>query len=126
VLSRDGEEIETGPAQVVDAENLTLSVSLPPLADGAYLVSWQVLSTVDGHTTSGSFSFGVGVTELSAVSQDVIVTAQLSTLSATARWLTLTGIALLLGLAVFRLFILKSLYATPSWASPLARPVVLV
>lgn len=105
LLNRTAEEVAVGSVQAVDAENLTLAVSLPDLEDGAYLVSWQVLSTVDGHTTSGSFAFGVGVAELSAVSQEVTITAQLSPLSAAARWLTLTAVALLLGLFTFRLFV---------------------
>lgn len=105
LLNRTGEEVAVGPVQPVDAENLTLAVSLPSLGDGAYLVSWQVLSTVDGHTTSGIFAFGVGVAELSAVSQEATITAQLSPLSAAARWFTLTAIALLLGLFAFRLFV---------------------
>lgn len=105
VLTQAGQALAAGPLQPVDADNRTLSLPLPPLNDGAYLVSWQVLSAVDGHTTSGTFSFGVGEAELTAASEDVAIIAQLSPLSATARWLTLTGIALLLGLFGFRLFV---------------------
>lgn len=65
---------------------------------------------MDGHTTSGTFSFGVGAVELTAVSQDITVTAQLSPLSAAARWLTLTAIALLIGLFAFRLFVWNPIY----------------
>lgn len=32
-----------------------------PLPEGAYTVSWRVVSTVDGHLTSGTVPFGVGV-----------------------------------------------------------------
>jgi len=104
VLTQAGQALVVGPLRPVEAENRTMSVALPPLNDGAYLVSWQMLSAVDGHTTSGTFSFGVGEAELAAATEDATVIAQLSPLSATARWLTLTGIALLLGLFGFRLF----------------------
>lgn len=104
VLTQAGDEVETGPLTAVDAENRTLAVDLPPLEQGAYLVSWQVLSAVDGHTTSGTFSFGVGVEAL-AVTKEASLTAQISPLSATARWLTLTAVAVLMGFFAFRLLV---------------------
>lgn len=105
VLSQGGQAVTVGALQTVGSQDTTATVSLPALADGIYLVSWQVLSTVDGHTTSGSFSFGVGVAELSATTEAASVTVQLSPWSIAARWLTLTGLALLLGLFVYRLFV---------------------
>lgn len=105
VLSQGGQVVTVGALQTVGGLDTTVTVSLPQLADGIYLVSWQVLSTIDGHTTSGSFSFGVGVAELSATTEAATVTVQLSPWSIAARWLTLTGLALLLGLFVFRLFV---------------------
>ncbi|MCA9945658.1 MAG: copper resistance protein CopC [Anaerolineales bacterium] len=105
LLTQAGEAVETGPLQVIDANGRTAAIPLPPdLGQGAYLVSWQVLSGVDGHTTSGTFAFGYGVAA-TAVATESTVTAQLSPLSATARWLTLTGIALLMGLFAFRLLV---------------------
>ena len=38
--------------------HVALTETLP---DGSYTVSWRVVSTVDGHLTSGRFVFGVGV-----------------------------------------------------------------
>jgi copper transport protein len=111
VLTQAGQALDLPAAQAADAENRILTIKLPELSDGAFLVSWQVLSAVDGHTTSGTFSFGVGEAELTAVSEEVTVSAQLSTLSATARWLNLTGIALLLGLYAFRTFIWNPILA---------------
>ena len=106
VLTQAGERVSTSDLRVVDEAGTTLAVSFPePLKEGAYLVSWQVLSSVDGHTTSGTFPFGVGDTILTAVSGDEVVTAQLSVPSAIARWLMLTSISLLLGLFAFRLLV---------------------
>ncbi|MCP4415742.1 MAG: c-type cytochrome [Chloroflexi bacterium] len=110
VLTQAGEAVAIGPLELIDADGRTLAVSLPELDQGAYLVSWQVLSTVDGHTTSGTFSFGFGVAA-TAVSTESTVTAQISALSAAARWLTLTGIALLMGLFAFRLFVWNPIVA---------------
>ena len=110
LLTQAGEAIETGPLQVIDANGRTAAVSLPDLEQGAYLVSWQVLSAVDGHTTSGTFAFGFGVAA-EAVTTDSTVTAQISALSAAARWLTLTGIALLMGLFAFRLLVWNPIVA---------------
>jgi len=104
LLTQAGEEVETGPLQLLDGNGRTAAVSLPDLEQGAYLVSWQVLSGVDGHTTSGTFAFGYGVAA-TAVATDSTISTQLSPLSAIARWLTLTGIALLMGLFAFRLFV---------------------
>ena len=110
LLTQGGEAVETGPLELIDANGRTAAVSLPDLDQGAYLVSWQVLSTVDGHTTSGTFAFGFGVAA-TAVSTENTVTAQLSPLSAASRWLTLTGIALLMGLFAFRLLVWNPIVA---------------
>lgn len=111
ILTQAGQAVETGPLQPADAENRSLTLSLPPLPEGAYLVSWQVLSAVDGHTTSGTFSFGIGEVTLTAASEEVTIITQLSPPSAAARWLTLTGISLLMGLFAFRLFVLNPVLA---------------
>ena len=110
LLTQGGEKVETGPLQLIDANGRTAAVSLPDLNQGAYLVSWQVLSTVDGHTTSGTFAFGYGVAATAVASESTVI-AQLSVLSAVARWLTLTGIALLMGLFAFRLLVWNPIVA---------------
>jgi copper transport protein len=112
VLTQAGHTLETGQARTIDEDDRILAVSLQsPLNDGAYLVSWQVLSAVDGHTTNGSFSFGVGAVDLTAVSDDISIQAQISPLSAAARWLFLTGLSLLTGLFAFRLLVWNPILA---------------
>ena len=66
VFSQSGQRVDNGDLTVVNSDNTALSVSLPLLAEGTYLVNWRVLSTVDGHATSGTFPFGYGVGEISA------------------------------------------------------------
>jgi copper resistance protein C len=36
-----------------------VTVALPPLAAGKYLVQWSALSPADGHVTKGAFSFAI-------------------------------------------------------------------
>jgi hypothetical protein len=64
-----------------------------------------VLSAVDGHTTSGTYSFGIGVDALATGSGGESVTAQFSALNALARGLTLVGTAVLMGVFAFRLLV---------------------
>ncbi len=109
LLTQSGEEVEVGPLTAVDPNNLTIAVTVPPLPQGAYLVSWQVLSAVDGHTTSGAYSFGVGVAAM-AISNEASLSAQISVPNALARWLTLTAVALLMGLFAFRLLVWNPLW----------------
>ncbi|MFQ5399229.1 MAG: copper resistance protein CopC [Anaerolineae bacterium] len=110
VFNQSGQQMDTGDLRAAAANNTSLAVSLGPLNNGTYLVSWEVLSTVDGHTTSGSFPFAVGVAELSAVSGSAAGTAQISPLSIAARWFNLVGLALLLGLAAFQLLVWRPAY----------------
>lgn len=109
ILTQAGQELDTGPL-AANEDKSTLSISLPALNNGTYLVSWQVLSAVDGHTTSGTFSFGVGVTSLGIASGGTDTTFRISPFSIAARWGTLLGVSLLLGLVAFRLFILPHTY----------------
>lgn len=109
LLTQGGDQIDVGPVTVTDEDSRVLAVAVPPLADGAYLVSWQVLSAVDGHTTSGTYSFGLGAAPM-AVSSQVTIADQLSIPGAIARWLTLTAVALLIGLFSYRLFLWNPLW----------------
>ncbi|MCP5095665.1 MAG: c-type cytochrome [Chloroflexi bacterium] len=112
ILTQAGQTLDTSNIVTTDAESRTLMViPTSPLSDGAYLVSWQVLSAVDGHTTSGSFSFGVGDVDLTAVSIDADVQIQISAFSVGARWFTLIGISLLMGLFAFRLLVWNPILA---------------
>lgn len=106
VFDQSGRQVDNGDLKSDSDDGTALVVTLPPLSSGTYLVSWEVLSTVDGHTTSGSFPFGVGVAQLTSAPGSVSSTAQRPTpFSTGARWFNLTGLALLLGLLTFRLLV---------------------
>ena len=49
---------DVGPIEVA-GEGTVAIASLPPLEPGVYTVSYQVISTVDGHATTGVFAFAV-------------------------------------------------------------------
>src|SRR6266508_4039713 len=57
VAAPDGQRTAGRPAGVEE-----ISVRLSGNARGVYLVSWRSVSLLDGHSLSGSFEFGVGVT----------------------------------------------------------------
>ncbi|HSL11602.1 MAG TPA: copper resistance protein CopC [Actinomycetota bacterium] len=59
VLDAGGGAVEVGPPSGVGRSGLASDVP-DGLDDGVYTVNWVVVSTVDGHFTSGAFSFGVG------------------------------------------------------------------
>jgi copper transport protein len=61
VLDSAGAVIDRAGAQVVPGNPLQLRVSLGPLPNGVYTVTWRTVSRVDGHVTGGVFGFGIGV-----------------------------------------------------------------
>ncbi len=112
VLSQTGQQVDNRDTAAANADGTLLRVTLPALADGTYLVSWEALSAVDGHTTSGSFPFGVGVSVVSGEVGLPSSTAELPTaLSFGARWATLTGTVVLIGLFAFQLLVWRPLLA---------------
>jgi copper transport protein len=60
VLDAGGRPVARGPAVVDPTDPWRYRVALPALPDGAYTVSWRVLSADDGHVTSGAHVFTVG------------------------------------------------------------------
>jgi copper transport protein len=62
VTSAGGELILARAGEVDPSDQFQLIVTLPPLGDGVYTVTWSSLSAADGHTAGGFFSFGVGET----------------------------------------------------------------
>lgn len=57
-LSVDGKEIPVTVDRSAAAA-VQVTVSLPALAAGKYLVQWSALSPKDGHVTRGAFSFAI-------------------------------------------------------------------
>lgn len=101
VFFEDGQDADNGDSAVSPTDQKQLSVSLKDSRQGTYVVSWRVLSAVDGHITSGAFVFSVGKPINQAVGADSggAVTSPIDML---ARALTFVGQALIAGLVAFR------------------------
>jgi copper transport protein len=67
VLDATGERLDIGDPEHPGGERTSVSVSLPDLGDGVYVVAWRVVSS-DSHPIGGAFTFRVG--EAGAVSVD--------------------------------------------------------
>ncbi len=107
LITTSGDEITLG-AHVVDINDPThLTVSVGALNPGIYTVAWSNLSRTDGHAWVGSFPFTIlnpDGSRPSGAAQTLDLTERSklpSPLQTAARWLTLTGGILLLGLALF-------------------------
>jgi copper transport protein len=109
VLDRDRNRVDAGDAQLAAGTNDTVVASLGDVPPGVYTIAWQVVSTVDGHTTRGLVPFNVG--DPGAVpdplSAEAIGTAsseeasvQRGPVGVTGRWLMLLSMLALGGLTV--------------------------
>lgn len=87
LLDAQQEPIGTGELQVSD-NDLRLTIDLlEELPAGGYVVKWKVLSTVDGHTTQGTWAFAVGEGAIPEVDNNVV--------SSSFRWDAILGKAIL-------------------------------
>lgn len=107
LITTTGEEIALGE-QTLDSKDFThLSVSVRQLEPGIYTVAWKSLSRTDGHEWLGSFPFTVLNPDGSRPAGTVAMlnTEERSELpglwQVVARWLTLTGSILLMGIGLF-------------------------
>lgn len=114
LLSQAGQLVEVGELMIFEGDPLRLGVTVPALTNGTYLVNWQALSAIDGHTTSGTFPFGIGIPEITGASaQTQTNLVAFNPLTSGGRWLNLTGMALLLGFFVFQLLLWQPLFDIP-------------
>ncbi|MBN8590653.1 MAG: copper chaperone PCu(A)C [Anaerolineae bacterium] len=91
----NGQTIDT-PESVVSPENpLVMTMQPGVLPNGLYTVVWRVLST-DGHSTQGSFAFGVGIT-VTTTAQTPTIDERIPPESAIIRWLNLLSLSLGVG-----------------------------
>ena len=104
VYDSTGKEVDIGYS-VNPTDATALIVSLPPLQSGVYTVSWHAISAVDGHHTSGSFSFGVGNVTVPVQDNHSLEYVSPSPLEVVERWLNLLGDVMFLGGSVFALMV---------------------
>ena len=104
VLDVSGARVDLDDLRGVEGDPFTLRVGLPAdLPEGIYTVAWNNLSSVDGHTLSGSYVFFIGSgTFPSTGGQGTVVPGDdggdaLPVAEPLTRWSVLLGLVLLAG-----------------------------
>jgi copper transport protein len=103
VVDPSGAPVPTGPVERIPETGRAIRVGVEDMPDGVFTVSWRTVSAVDGHVTSGAFSFGVGVSPGEVVPtprENEAETAVPTALSVAGRWGMYVGIVVLLGGAI--------------------------
>ncbi len=108
VLDSQGQQVDRGDSSVNRQDATVLSVSLPPLPNGTYVVAWTNVSSVDGHKVRGSFLFSIGQ-PLDAAALPVPPAQPLvqSPFEPGLRWLSLLSILAVVGGLGFERLILR-------------------
>lgn len=107
VYDSQGERVDNNDTRLDAADPRHLTVSIRSVPGGVFTVAWNVLSTVDGHITSGAFPFAVGDVDPQALAAagQASQTYTISPLDILARWLVFLSSASFLGGAVFLVFV---------------------
>lgn len=105
VVDATGRNVERAKPALVAGQRTTVAVGVPTLDRGIYTVAWRATSADDGHTTTGSFAFGVGVQPTAASASTAVSDPVPSTLSVVGRWTLYLGLAALLGAAAMVWFV---------------------
>lgn len=108
VLAEDGAAVLVAAGEVDPDEPYALVVERPSLVEGVYTVEWRTLSTADGHSITGSYTFGVGNVTVRPGSAAGAGTAELDPIALIGRWLTYLGLLLALGLPIFHRVVIRA------------------
>jgi copper transport protein len=108
VYASSGDAVDAASPEHPDGDGSSVAVDLPELDDGAYLVSWRVLSS-DSHPVSGAFTFLVGDTATAAdavaLMDDLAAGAEgdrlLGVVYGVARFAAFVGMVVVVGGAAF-------------------------
>lgn len=98
VLDVSGNSFQIGRPELASGDPLALGVRVRPLERGVYLVTWRVVSAVDGHSTTGSYAFGVGVDPTNTAMASNLTIGS-SRYEMAARAVLIAGMMVLLGAA---------------------------
>lgn len=104
VWDLSGNRVDLDDLWFEGGEHPVLSVSLPPLAEGPYLVHWQTYSQVDGHTIRAAFGFSVGAVSPPA---GIDTTDEVPVAAAIARVVTYLGYTAAIGGLAFQWLVLR-------------------
>ena len=95
VRTADGEVVDQ-PRPRLESGGHVARLRPAPLADGVYVVSWQVTSAVDGHESAGEFAFSVGIAGGPELPSSVAV-VEVDGAAVAATWLFFGGLAVATG-----------------------------
>jgi copper transport protein len=108
VFDSDGNQVDNKNTRYYDGTETSLIVTTPPLKDGIYTVTTQVLSKVDGHLVPYAYVFGVGnVSVPPADDPELSQTVYLP--EAASRFPGLVGQTIVLGSAIAALILWRPL-----------------
>lgn len=101
VRDKQGVAYQSGRVKTATGDALTLLQTLRPARHGIYTVTWRVVSAVDGHASSGTYAFGVGLSpaRVAALAPEARTGSASTSLEVLGRWLLLAGLVALLGAA---------------------------
>lgn len=110
VLDANANRIDVGEPEHPGGDRTAVSVSLPDLDDGAYVVAWRVVSS-DSHPIGGAFTFRVGDAGAVSVDDQALIEdvlggsqdgdATLGAVFGVVRFVAFAGVTVLVGAAVF-------------------------
>jgi methionine-rich copper-binding protein CopC/putative copper export protein len=99
VADAAGTRYESGRPSIDVDDSSSLVVPVRRLPRGVYTVRWRVVSSLDGHSTAGAFSFGVQAEPAPGILDSARTRLADSAYEAVARWVFLLGLVVLLGAA---------------------------
>ena len=122
VLDTAGRDHAKGRVLPVPGQPDQLRIGVGSLQAGVYTVTWRTVSEQDGHTTAGSFSFGLNVSKGRITrgrgTASVVKSPSPPPLAVAGRWALYWGLAVLFAGAITRFLVFRG-------ALPLDRPILL-
>ncbi|MGB0653166.1 MAG: copper resistance CopC/CopD family protein [Thermoplasmatota archaeon] len=103
LVDPDGTRYDLGDITVDEGDKRISAPVIDELPDGGYLLEWEVLSVVDGHTTSGAIVFAVGDGTVPA--GRAVESPSLRADAVAGRALEAIGFSLLAGAVAFALWV---------------------
>jgi copper transport protein len=107
VYGQDGKPLIDHDGTVDPDDPFALVVAKPDLPDGVYSLTWRSLSSADGHSAEGFFTFGIGNVVVEGATSGGAGHVETDPLTLIGRWLTYLGLLLALGIAVFHWLVVR-------------------
>ncbi len=115
VLNAARERFDTDDLHAAPDDGASLIVGVRDMPQGVYTVVWKTTSAVDGHTASGTFSFGIGAAPVTTAATTTSGAFTKDTpLEVPAKWLALLSVSVFLGILFLSLVIWKPTIAAAS------------